>query len=43
LIRLPSYTADSSDQAKPEAVENIDEDYYEEEQHPLLPKYDSDS
>jgi len=43
LIRLPGYSAGSNDRRKSEIVEQIDEGYFEEEQHPLLPKYDDDS
>jgi hypothetical protein len=43
LIRLPGYSAGSNDRRKPEAAEEIDEGYFEEEQNLLLPKYDEGS
>lgn len=43
LIRLPGYSAGSSDRRKPGVVEEINDGYFEEEQLPLLPKYDDES
>lgn len=42
LIRLPGYSAGSSDRRKHDVVEEIDEGYFEEE-HALLPKYDDET
>lgn len=41
LIRLPGYSAGSSDRRKHDVVEEIDEGYFEE--HALLPKYDDET
>lgn len=43
LIRLPGYSAGSSDRRKHEIDAEIDEAYYEDEQNALLPKYDDET
>lgn len=43
LIRLPGYSAGLNDPRQSKATEEIDEDYFQDEEHLLLPKYDEGS